>query len=326
MVKNFVSKHSFLKIMASLLVLIAPLTAMAVCPCEQASFFELLWRNIRSNISALFTKPSPEEACDLKRLEDQAHVPGNSISFSGDQVGESQAGELQAAKLRTYQHQDNCLFCQIYADKKPATVYDKNGQAIVIRSLSGGVLAIPHSHIPSLKELSESNKEHLVDTLLYAAHVARKNPEFSKKFYHAAEFHTGRRAYQTQFHIHMHMKFLDLMPAVCNVDKLFEKCSRVVLAENDVARVFELFTREGDVLSPSQLRVEFTKPVPHLDKLDSSDFAANRKYAARIVDGILLATQTIARLYPDCDYVTEITNAASTSLGGQTLDIRITLK
>jgi len=280
--------------MASFLVLAAPLGACVQTP-EQAGFFSRLW----SNIAGIFSSPS-SHACESKK--------------------------------------DNCLFCQIYAGKKPATVYDKNKQTIVIRSLSGGVLAIPHGHIASLKELREDNKDQLVDTLLYAAHVARTNPEFSKKFYHAAEFHTGRRAYQTQFHIHMHMKFLDLAPAVSNIDRVFDAQQAQILAENDIARVYlvkklgaennkagnSAGNNNGD--ADTQLHVRFKKPVAHLDKLDNSDPAANRKYATRIVDGLLLATQTIARLYPDCDYVTEITNAASPTLGGQTLDIRITLK
>lgn len=292
-VKNFVFKHSSLKIMASLLILAAPLGACAAP--EQAGFFSRLW----SNITGIFSSPS-SQACESKKA--------------------------------------NCLFCQIYAGDKPAKVYGKNDSAMVIRSLSGGVLAIPRSHIPSLKELREDNKDRLVDTLLYAAHVACTSPAFSNRFYHAAEFHTGARAYQTQFHTHMHMKFLNLIPAVYDLDRLFDAKHAQILAENDVARLYLVkqqgiennntrnSARTSDANADIQLRMRFKKPVPHLDKLDSSNPVANRKYAARIVDGILLATQTIARLYPDADYVTEITNVASSSLGGQTLDIRITLK
>lgn len=221
--------------------------------------------------------------------------------------------------------QNNCLFCQIGKGLKPATIYVQNNSAYIMRSLSGGILAISYKHIGSLNCLEVSQVKDLADMLVLASKTAHK--QFAPKQYQSAYFHTGSRAGQTQFHIHMHMSLRDTKISVKKV--LPDKESRLIAENNyDTGSPYHLVPElrlidEGPqacvyvIPGDQELLVHIRKPTGHLASL-TYDGAEQIAYA------LVLATRALKKHYPSKDYQTHIVDAIDDD-GLPTVTIRIRL-
>lgn len=219
----------------------------------------------------------------------------------------------------------NCLFCQIGKGLKPAKIYAQSNNAYSMRSLSGGILAIPYKHIASLNCLDVSHVKDLADMLVLASKTAHK--QFASKQYQSAYFHTGSRAGQTQFHIHMHMSLRDTKEPVKKV--LPDKESRLIAENNYDAglpyrSVPELrLIDEGPqacvyvIPGDQELLVHIRKPTGHLASLTYEG-------AEQIAYALVLATRALKEHYPSKDYQTHIVDAIDDD-GLPTVTIRIRL-
>ena len=99
-----------------------------------------------------------------------------------------------------------CIFCQVAARQKPATILHEDDLCVVIQDINPKapvhLLVIPRKHIPSLNE--ESLDENLLGHLLaVAAKMAKERGIDGTGF--RTVINTNAEAGQTVFHLHLHV-------------------------------------------------------------------------------------------------------------------------
>jgi histidine triad (HIT) family protein len=102
---------------------------------------------------------------------------------------------------------DGCIFCQILANKAPATVLYEDDVAIVILDLfpirAGHTLIIPRHHAPLLEQQSEAVSAHLF-TLARRVIAAHKKAGLELDA-HNVVLNDGKAANQHVPHVHVHV-------------------------------------------------------------------------------------------------------------------------
>ena len=100
-----------------------------------------------------------------------------------------------------------CIFCQVAAHKKPATILHEDEQCVVFRDINPKapvhLLVVPRKHIPSLNENLEGDKALLGHLLTVAAGVARDQGIDGTGY--RTVINTNAEAGQTVFHLHIHI-------------------------------------------------------------------------------------------------------------------------
>jgi histidine triad (HIT) family protein len=100
-----------------------------------------------------------------------------------------------------------CLFCQIVARERPATILYEDKDCIVIEDVHpmspAHVLVMPRAHIASLKDCTEEDQALLGHLLLVAAQVAGSKGIRDSGF--RTVINAGAGAGQTVFHLHLHV-------------------------------------------------------------------------------------------------------------------------
>ena len=99
-----------------------------------------------------------------------------------------------------------CIFCQVAARQKPATILHEDDLCVVIQDINPKapvhLLVIPRKHIPSLNE--ENLDENLLGHLLaVAAKMAKERGIDGTGF--RTVINTNAEAGQTVFHLHLHV-------------------------------------------------------------------------------------------------------------------------
>jgi len=100
-----------------------------------------------------------------------------------------------------------CVFCNIVADKVPASVLYQDNQVIALRDINPQapthLLVIPKEHIPSLVELSAGQRE-LIAHLIYVANELAKREGVAERGYRLV-VNCGREGGQEVPHLHLHL-------------------------------------------------------------------------------------------------------------------------
>jgi len=99
-----------------------------------------------------------------------------------------------------------CIFCQVAAGQKPATIFHEDDRCVVFQDINPKapvhLLVIPRKHISSLNE--ENVDENLLGHLLaVAAKMAREKGIDGSGF--RTVINTNAEAGQTVFHLHLHV-------------------------------------------------------------------------------------------------------------------------
>ncbi len=99
-----------------------------------------------------------------------------------------------------------CIFCQVAAGQKPATIFHEDDRCVVFQDINPKapvhLLVIPRKHISSLNE--ENLDENLLGHLLaVAAKMAREKGIDGSGF--RTVINTNAEAGQTVFHLHLHV-------------------------------------------------------------------------------------------------------------------------
>jgi histidine triad (HIT) family protein len=104
------------------------------------------------------------------------------------------------------QRDPDCLFCKIVAGEIPADVVHETETTIAFRDIEPQapthILVIPRTHVPNAAALAAEEPEVLIDMVATVGTVAEK--EGLGEGYRLV-FNTGRRAYQSVFHVHGHV-------------------------------------------------------------------------------------------------------------------------
>jgi histidine triad (HIT) family protein len=99
-----------------------------------------------------------------------------------------------------------CLFCQIAAGERPATIVYRDDDLIAIRDINPQapthILIIPTKHIVSVAELTVED-EGLIGRLMTAAKEIAQQEKLSKGY--RLVINTGSQAGQSVFHLHVHL-------------------------------------------------------------------------------------------------------------------------
>jgi histidine triad (HIT) family protein len=99
-----------------------------------------------------------------------------------------------------------CIFCQIAARQKPATIYHEDDQCVVFQDINAKapihMLVVPRKHIASLNEAEEEGAL-LGHLLVTAARVAKQKGIDGTGF--RTVINTNAEAGQTVFHLHVHL-------------------------------------------------------------------------------------------------------------------------
>ncbi len=100
----------------------------------------------------------------------------------------------------------SCLFCQIAAGERPATIVHRGDGLIAIRDLHPQapthILIIPTKHIGSLAEATAEDED-LIGRLITTATTIAQQENLSKGY--RLVINTGTQAGQTVFHLHVHL-------------------------------------------------------------------------------------------------------------------------
>lgn len=104
-------------------------------------------------------------------------------------------------------YDDDCIFCQILADKAPATVLYEDDVAVVILDLfpirAGHTLIIPRHHAPLLEQQSEAVSAHLF--ILARRVIAAHKQAGLELDAHNVVLNDGKAANQHVPHVHVHV-------------------------------------------------------------------------------------------------------------------------
>jgi histidine triad (HIT) family protein len=101
---------------------------------------------------------------------------------------------------------NSCLFCQIAAGERPATIVYRGDDVIAIRDIHPQapthILIIPTKHIVSVAEATVED-EKLIGQLLTVAKEIAQQENLSKGY--RLVINTGSQAGQSVFHLHVHL-------------------------------------------------------------------------------------------------------------------------
>ncbi len=101
----------------------------------------------------------------------------------------------------------SCLFCQIIARERPASIVYEDDQLVVINDINPQapmhVLVIPKRHIGTLNDLVESDSALIGDMVRRAAAIAAERGHAERGY--RTVFNCNRDAGQSVFHIHLHL-------------------------------------------------------------------------------------------------------------------------
>jgi histidine triad (HIT) family protein len=99
-----------------------------------------------------------------------------------------------------------CLFCQIAAGERPATVVYRGDDLIAIRDINPQapthILIIPTKHIVSVAEATVEDEE-IIGRLITAAKAIAQQENLSKGY--RLVINNGVQAGQSVFHLHVHL-------------------------------------------------------------------------------------------------------------------------
>lgn len=99
-----------------------------------------------------------------------------------------------------------CLFCQIVAGERPATIVHRGDDVIAIRDINPQapthILIIPTKHIESVAEAAAED-EALIGRMITAAKAIAQQENLSKGY--RLVINTGTQAGQSVFHLHVHL-------------------------------------------------------------------------------------------------------------------------
>jgi len=100
----------------------------------------------------------------------------------------------------------SCLFCQIAAGERPATIVYRDDDVIAIRDIRPQapthILIIPTKHIVSVAEAAAED-EGLIGRLITTAQSIAQQENLSKGY--RLVINTGLQAGQSVFHLHVHL-------------------------------------------------------------------------------------------------------------------------
>ena len=103
--------------------------------------------------------------------------------------------------------EQDCLFCKIIAGDIPADIVYESDSAIAFRDINPQapthVLVIPRTHIATINDLDESDKD-VVGSLYLAAREIAAQEGIADEGYRAV-MNCNAGAGQTVFHIHLHV-------------------------------------------------------------------------------------------------------------------------
>jgi len=101
----------------------------------------------------------------------------------------------------------SCLFCQIAAHERPATIVHEDEQLVVIEDIRPQapmhVLVIPKRHIATVNDLAAGDLELVGEMVRRAAAIAAARG-YADRGYRTI-FNCNREAGQTVFHLHLHV-------------------------------------------------------------------------------------------------------------------------
>ncbi len=99
-----------------------------------------------------------------------------------------------------------CLFCQIAAGERPATIVYRGDDVIAIRDINPQapthILILPTKHIASIAEMAKEDAE-LIGRLITATKAIAQQENLSKGY--RLVINTGAQAGQSVFHLHVHL-------------------------------------------------------------------------------------------------------------------------
>ena len=100
----------------------------------------------------------------------------------------------------------SCLFCQIAAGERPATIVYRDDDVIAIRDINPQapthILIIPTKHIVSVAEATVAD-EGLIGRLMTTAREIAQQENLSKGY--RLVINNGSQAGQSVFHLHVHL-------------------------------------------------------------------------------------------------------------------------
>jgi histidine triad (HIT) family protein len=99
-----------------------------------------------------------------------------------------------------------CLFCQIAAGERPATIVHRDEDVVAFRDINPQapthILIIPTKHIVSVAEATVED-EGLIGRLISVAREIAQQENLSKGY--RLVINTGSQAGQSVFHLHVHL-------------------------------------------------------------------------------------------------------------------------
>jgi histidine triad (HIT) family protein len=102
---------------------------------------------------------------------------------------------------------NDCLFCDIIAQQKPATIVFEDNHSIAVKDIYPKapyhILIIPRKHIATLNDMS-SDDEPLIGHLFTVAKYLAKKEGFAAEGYRTL-FNCNKGAGQMVFHLHLHL-------------------------------------------------------------------------------------------------------------------------
>lgn len=100
-----------------------------------------------------------------------------------------------------------CIFCNIIAGKRPATIVYRDEQVTAFRDIHPvaptHILVVPNRHIASVNEMTEQD-EPLIGHLFSVAHQIAKDEGVDQSGYRLI-INNGPHAGQAIFHLHLHV-------------------------------------------------------------------------------------------------------------------------
>ena len=99
-----------------------------------------------------------------------------------------------------------CLFCQIAAGERPATIVYRGDGVIAFRDINPQapthILIIPTKHLVSMADVTAEDDE-LIGRMITAARTIAQQENLSKGY--RLVINTGTQAGQSVFHLHVHL-------------------------------------------------------------------------------------------------------------------------
>jgi histidine triad (HIT) family protein len=100
----------------------------------------------------------------------------------------------------------SCLFCQLAAGERPATIVYRGGEVMAFRDINPQapthILIIPTKHIASVAEATAEDEE-LIGRMITAASTIARQENLGQGY--RLVINTGTQAGQSVFHLHVHL-------------------------------------------------------------------------------------------------------------------------